>query len=138
MTECIHGLPIEECDLCSPRAVPEVVRPRVMRTPGAPTRSARSAAGGAAPAREAVQARSSRLAYASFAIEELGALDGIEAAWSPLIPESVPRDRVVVARDASGEVTMIAVPNEPVRSAARPLVAKAVRVVVQPAWFLPA
>lgn len=43
MAECIHGLEVPLCDLCYPKAVPEVIKPvrssgpRVVRTPGVST-----------------------------------------------------------------------------------------------------
>lgn len=149
MTDCIHGLEIAMCDVCTPRAVPDALasasparRPRAstsrgsLRQPRASAARAESTPAAAVAVRGAAQRR-----YLVVEIEGLGDefATAEESDWSGLVPAGIGKDRViVVAAEGAADAQFIAVANEPARRTARESLRAAgveVRVIVQPEWF---
>ncbi|MBO9577577.1 MAG: hypothetical protein J7480_02255 [Microbacteriaceae bacterium] len=151
MSECRHGLELELCDICSPKA-PAAPAPRPAATPR--SRPATPASGGAHPPRAGERgAAAARSAAPGIAVHrgegrryltaDLGELaawlttSDIED-WSWHAPEGVAKDRVVIVGNADRVVQFIAVANEPARRVARETLdgaGHALRVIVQPGWF---
>jgi len=138
--ECIHGLDIAVCDVCTPRTVaapaPRAGAQRRSR-PAPPTGARRAQGQGAAAVRSAAADRVYLTVQADEVVEALET--GEEAAWRIEAPSEVLAGRLVVVAMRDGLVPqLVAVPNEPSRRAVRDALAAAgrdIRVVVQPAWF---
>lgn len=129
MTECIHGLDEELCDVCSPKAAPEV--PRTVRV-SQPRRTA-------APRTKISSVPRRRHLVAD--IDELAAVlaGDIETGdWSSEPPVTGFDSVVLVAPDDDvAQVTLIAVANEPARDRVRDALhgLKVPRIGVYPPWF---
>lgn len=129
MTECIHGLDEELCDVCSPKAAPPVSRTvRVSQ----PRRTA-------APRTKISSVPRRRHLVAD--IDELAALlrGEIEAGdWSSEPPVTGFGSVVLVGpEDDVAQITLIAVANEPARDRVRDALGgvPAPRIGVYPPWF---
>lgn len=152
MSDCIHGLEIDVCDVCSPRRAPE--RPRTARAGAGPARVPRAAASHPPSAPAAV--RTNRVAQRVYLVvararlaEVLGALG--EQDWRSEVGVATdafrwpdaggverPADLAVLVADLSGELQLVAAANEPARRLVREELDAAgvdVRVVLQPAWW---
>ncbi|OJX63389.1 MAG: hypothetical protein BGO95_00560 [Micrococcales bacterium 73-13] len=147
MTECIHGLELAMCDVCTPRAQPagagsagSARRARAAASAG----PGRSGTGRPEPARPMPGVAVRRAGGRRYLVvdlddlgEELGAAEASD--WSGLVPAGVGRERVVaVAAGEELDVAFVAVANEPARRRAREaLTANGIdaRVMVQPDWF---
>ncbi len=152
VTECIHGLELEMCDICTPRPSGDSRPPAsATRTRSAPSERRRAA--GLSSIRQTETARVSPgpsvrrtggdRVYLTVELEELvaalgSAEDAEDAEWRTEPPEGVLPGRVVVVALDSLEPQLIAVPNEPARRAVRDAVAtdrSELRIVIQPNWF---
>ncbi len=149
--ECIHGLPLDSCESCSPRQGPEPVRRAPVRT--LPRQSLRSTplvkastaarAPKAAPA-SAVRTASRRyLALTHDEFSELIARGPIAETEAWQLEEGAPKTRdtvvIVSALGDADDVQFVAVPNEPIRRALGDVLqttGRTLRIVVTPAWFL--
>lgn len=148
VTDCIHGLDLAVCDLCSPRQAPESARPPMPRRTAA-NRSATSKPGmkvASVEQRMYLVVARSRLAEVlpGLAEDDGWRLELGEAAdpfrWADAGAVERPSDLVVLvsAASAPGELRLVAVVNEPARRAVRDELASVAvdaRVVLQPAWF---
>lgn len=145
MTECIHGLESDVCDVCSPRRAPE--RPKAASAPRAP-------AARVVPPAAAVRTRHvAKRVYLVVARERLGevlerleeqdwrsevgsATDAIR--WPDASHVERPADLVVLVADLDGALQLVAAANEPARRAVRDdleAIGTDARVVLQPAWW---
>ncbi len=138
VAECIHGLELTECEVCTPRQLPDELlqrlAPRSSRHAGAPKPSSAAAV--------AVRAAETRR-YFVVAIDELA-----DVLASPLTEdeawrlELIPTDReqvVIVATLADPDgIQLLGVANEPARRRVTDTLRgtdRSPRVVINPAWF---
>lgn len=158
MSECIHGLEIVVCDVCSPRAAPEGARPaRAARVvPGSPRVPKLTAT---RPPAAPTGLRTKRVEHRIYLVvsrvrlaEVLG--DLAEQDWRSEVGSAVdafrwpdasvverPSDLVVLVADLAGSLRLVAAANEPARRAVREVLDAAgvdVRVVLQPSWWVEA
>lgn len=149
MSECIHGLESDVCDVCSPRQAPE--RPRAARAPRASAARAKPAPAPAAAALKTnrverrvylVAARSRLrellpvLADQDWRSELGSATDAFR--WPDAAEVERPADLVVLVANLAGELQLLAAANEPARRAIREELKGSgvdVRVVLQPGWW---
>ena len=146
MSECIHGLERDVCDVCSPRQAPE--RPRAARTPAPRARPA------AVPA--ATSMRTNRVEQRVYLVIALARLAEVLAAldeqdwrselgsatdafrWPDASEVARPADLVVLVANLAGELQLLAAANEPSRRAVREELQSLgvdARVVLQPSWW---
>lgn len=146
MSECIHGLELVVCDVCTPRQVPE--RPKPVRAS-----SSRSGAASAPAPGVSRSVRVEQRVYLVVAISRLGeVLDSLDTQewrselgsatdafrWPAASEVERPADLVVLAANLAGELQLLAAANEPARRAVRDELEAsdlAARVVLQPAWW---
>lgn len=130
MTECIHGLDIALCDVCTPKAAP----PPVARTVRVSQKRRTEA-----PLTKNSIVRARR--HLIVRINDLGGvLDGVieSDAWMSETPVTGFDSVVLVApTDDVSQVTLIAVANEPARDRVRGALAgrQLPRIGVYPPWF---
>ncbi len=148
--ECIHGLPIGECEVCSPREIPATgarLSAPAVRAKRAPARAAgaprpgTSSSGAPGVAVRAVDARR----YLVLDIEELGNVLaggplGESEGWRLELGAETTRDRVVIVSTLSDPdaLQLLGVANEPARRQVSEVLrdtGRVARVVVNPAWF---
>ena len=146
VSECIHGLESDVCDVCSPRRAPE--RPRAARVSAPRARSA--------PAPAVASTRTNRVEQRVYLVvarsrlaEVLGALDEQDwrselgsatdaFRWPDAAEVERPAELAVLVANLAGEIQVIAAANEPARRAVREELALAgvdARVVLQPGWW---
>jgi len=151
VSECIHGLEIEMCDVCSPRRAPEPPRatraPRAARTPRAsavrPPASPVGVGVGRSEqriylvvARERLAEVLDDLANQDWRSEVGSATDAFR--WPDAATVERPADLAVLVATMSGQLQLVAAANEPARRAIREVLDAAgveVRLVLQPAWW---
>jgi len=153
MTECIHGLELDACDVCSPRRAPEPVKPAPRTRTVSTTRATNAAPGVAvrsAGARRYLVVHRDRLAELLAAgplTDESGwrAELGDAGAFDPIRWEDAARavrgtELVVLVGGGPDpdHLELVAVANQPVRAAVADVLAAASRsprLVLNPAWF---
>ena len=152
MTECIHGLALDVCDVCSPRRAPE--RPRTTRAGSGPARVPRAAA--PRPPSAPVGVRTNRVQQRVYLVIARARLAEVlttlaEQDWRSDVGSATdafrwpdaseverPSDLVVLVADLAGDLQLVAAANEPARRETREALDSAgvdVRVVLQPAWW---
>lgn len=149
--ECIHGLDIAMCDVCSPRQAPEPPRRAAVRRQAPPRTGRASTTPSTAPG---VRVDAAQRVYAVVAIDRLPeALDRLaDQEWRTELgsatdpfrwPDAADAQRpgdvvVLVATAADGALQLVAAANEPARRTVRERLGDAAadtRVVLQPAWW---
>lgn len=150
--ECIHGLDLAVCDICTPRSVPEPVRRAPVHSAG--PRTPRGASGRPASGPGIQVQRTEQRVFLVVAVGRLAdVLSALpEQEWRSDLGSATDRFRwpdasevdrpselvVLVATAASGDLQFVAAANEPARRAVREHLDAAgveVRVLLQPDWW---